>query len=395
MEGIDQHAQRIVALINFVFDQPGYPNFAQPDLSVDEFDHTWPRAVPCRLLTYFNENHIPWQSYLPEQAPVGSWYPISLAWFDQTINYHMLLNNTVRHLVKKGRIKLLFYYHEADSPGRIKFVLDFWGAKSQFPKDYYLFVSGNTAAEYLENFAYFPDHELFFKELNKHQTPIVTAGARPYDFTALNRTHKMWRATVMSELHRANLLTRSLWSYNTLCELDNDLDNPINLDQLRGCNEYMEFFLGHGPYFCDGNDHVQHNNHRVVNTDLYTQSYCHIVIETLFDIEQSGGAFLTEKTYKAIKYGQPFVIVGAVGSLAALRQAGYRTFDHAIDNSYDLIYDNVQRLLAVKNAIAKIKSSDMQKWFESCQEDIAHNQQHYLNSQSVWLKSLAADLDTV
>lgn len=382
-------------MINFVFDCPGYPNLAQPNLSVEEFDYTWPRVVPCRLLSYFNQNNISWQSYNPEKAPVGSWYPIGLSWFDQTINYVTLLSDTVQRRVKKGELKLLFYYHEADSPARIKIVLDFLGLKSQFPKNYYLFVSANTAAEYLENFVYFPDHELFFKEINKNQTPVTNIGHRPYEFTALNRTHKLWRATVMSELHRANLLNQSLWSYNTLCELEDDCTNPINVDQLRGSSEYMEFFIERGPYFCDGNDHQQHNNHRQVNTELYTQSYCHIVIETLFDIEQSGGAFLTEKTYKAIKYGQPFVIVGAVGSLATLRRAGYRTFDHAIDNRYDLIHDNVQRWLAVKNAISQIRSQNMQQWFELCHNDIVHNQQHFLNSRSLWLDQLATHLDTV
>jgi len=117
------------------------------------------------------------------------------------------------------------------------------------------------------------------------------------------------------------------------------------------------------------------------------------VIETLFDTDQSGGAFITEKTYKAIKYAQPFVIVGAVGSLATLRRAGYRTFDHAIDNSYDLIYDNTQRWLAVRKAIEKIQSQDMHAWFERCYEDIVHNQNHYLNNQPVWLDSLVERLN--
>jgi hypothetical protein len=112
------------------------------------------------------------------------------------------------------------------------------------------------------------------------------------------------------------------------------------------------------------------------------------VVETLFDTNQSGGAFITEKTYKAIKYGQPFVVVGAVGSLAALRRAGYRTFDHAIDNRYDLIHDNTQRWLAVRRAIAQIQSQNMHEWFESCCDDIKHNQNHYLHNQPVWLDTL-------
>jgi hypothetical protein len=169
-------------------------------------------------------------------------------------------------------------------------------------------------------------------------------------------------------------------------------NNPIEIDTIRELPEYTNQFVNNGPYFCDSNNANEHNDHETVNTDLFTQSYCHIVIETLFDTDQSGGAFITEKTYKAIKYGQPFVVVGAVGSLAALRRAGYRTFDHAIDNSYDLIYDNTQRWLAIKRAIAQIKSQDMHAWFANCREDIIHNQHHYLYNRPVWLDTLVKRL---
>lgn len=382
-------------MFNFVFDHVvhahlGYPNLALPNLRPDEFDHTPPRATPLRLMSYFKEHNVDWHAYRPNQAPAGSWYPISLAWFDFTIDYMMLLTPEVKDMVAQGHIKLLFYYHEADNPGRIKTRMDHMGYLHSFPEDYYLFISGNTAAEYMPNFMYFPDLELFFKFLNQsQQVNADLKSSRAYNFTALSRTHKWWRATAMADLHRSNLLENSLWSYNTDCDLGEEFtSNPIEIDTIRGLTEYTNQFVQRGPYFCDSDNDASHNDHELVNTNLYTQSYCHIVIETLFDTDQSGGAFITEKTYKAIKYAQPFVIVGAVGSLATLRRAGYRTFDHAIDNSYDLIYDNTQRWLAVKRAIAQIKSQDMHAWFESCCEDILHNQHHYLHNRPVWLDTL-------
>jgi hypothetical protein len=378
-------------MINFVFDQVvhpqlGYPNLALPNLPPDAFDHTPPRATPLRLMTYFKDHSVNWRAWTVDQAPTGSWYPVSLAWFDHTIDYMMLLTQQVRDMVAQGHIKLLFYYHEADNPGRIKTRMEYMGYLHSFPEDYYLFVSGNTAAEYMPNFAYFPDLELFFKFLNQKQHPNNDlTSQRAYKFTALNRTHKWWRATVMADLHRSNLLDNSLWSYNTTCDLGEDFEsNPIEIDTIRDLTDYTNQFVKNGPYFCDSDNDSAHNDHELINTDLYTKSYCQIVIETLFDTDQSGGAFITEKTYKAIKYAQPFVIVGAVGSLAALRRAGYRTFDHAIDNSYDLIYDNTQRWLAVKRAIAQIQQQDMHAWFADCQ--------HYLNNRPVWLDTLVARL---
>jgi hypothetical protein len=120
----------------------------------------------------------------------------------------------------------------------------------------------------------------------------------------------------------------------------------------------------------------------------YTDSYCHIVIETHFDADQSGGSFLTEKTFKPIKHGQPFVIVGPPGSLQALRDLGYRTFDHAIDNSYDLEHNNTRRWQRVLDTIKQIQQQDPDSWFQSCLTDLQHNQQHFLASKHTRLNTL-------
>jgi hypothetical protein len=253
-----------------------------------------------------------------------------------------------------------------------------------------LFLSANTVADSVDRFCYFPDHEHFLLYVNRRQgyTP-VTDLSRRYDFTALNRIHKWWRASIMSDLYADGLLTNSQWSYNTtITDGDQPQDNPLSVHSIPGWPERLDAFLHGGPYYCDGPNDSAHNDHRWINTDLYLNSYCHIVIETLFDVDQSGGAFLTEKTYKCLKFGQPFVIAGAVGSLQALRDAGYRVFDGLIDNSYDTIQNNTQRWLAIKNTIAKIKNQDMHSWYLRCMPDLEHNQQLYIQRSKPTLERL-------
>ena len=197
----------------------------------------------------------------------------------------------------------------------------------------------------------------------------------------------------MADLHRLGVLDHSLWSYNTGCTIDDkEQDNPLELDSVPGWRAWVEEFVKNGPYFCDSDDDQSHNDHRHVPINLYQDSYCHLVIETLFDADQSGGAFLTEKTYKAIKFGQPFVIIGTAHSLCALRQQGYRTFDHVIDNTYDEITDNTQRWLAIRNSIVKIKSQNMHEWFLQCLSDIKHNQQIFNDTHKASLNIIAQRL---
>jgi len=172
-----------------------------------------------------------------------------------------------------------------------------------------------------------------------------------------------------------------MWSYNTISIDDQEEDNPIEIDSFNNLRNYVYAFLGNAPYRCDNLTADDHNNHHIIESRHYTDSYCNIVLETHFDADQSGGAFLTEKTFKPIKHAQPFVIVGAPGSLQALRNLGYRTFDHCIDNSYDLETNNTQRWVKVKCAIEKIKEQNMSNWFAQCLDDIEHNQQLFLKSK--------------
>jgi len=368
--------------INFCFDHMtspgrlGYPNLAQPGLQGNEFDARWPRTIPLRLLIYFDRAGIASNSFTVEDAPRGSWYPVALAWHDFDCDYISLMPSVVLSRVRNHDIRILFYYHEGDNPTKIKQRIDMLCVDHDLPSDCYLFVSANTSAASLDNFCYFPDHEYFFQYINRRQPmPDVSNESRVYQFTALNRTHKWWRASCMADLLGLGVLDQSLWSYNTKCTIDDrEEDNPLELESVPGWQNAVTNFVNKGPYFCDSDNDQSHNDHRRVPENLYQNSYCHLVIETLFDADQSGGAFLTEKTYKVIKFGQPFVIIGTAHSLRALRQQGYRTFDHVIDNSYDEITNNTKRWLAIRKSILEIQSQNMHEWFQRCLPDIKHNQ---------------------
>jgi hypothetical protein len=198
---------------------------------------------------------------------------------------------------------------------------------------------------------------------------------------------------VVADLHRSGLLDNSIWSYNTVSINDREQDNPIEIDSFNDLREYLKNFLSNAPYVCDSLTTDQHNDHHMTEKSHYSDSYCNIVLETHFDADQSGGAFLTEKTFKPIKHAQPFIVVGAPGSLQALRKLGYRTFDHCIDNSYDNETDNTRRWIKIKQAIKKIKEQDLSDWFSQCVDDINHNQQLFLSSKYNRLNNLLERLN--
>ena len=361
------------------------------------FVYNYPYTTPCELIEHCDEHSVPYQLWTVDQPyPAGSYYPVGLGFFDFSIDYIGLMSDSVHDALGQGRLTALFYYHEGDNPYRIKERLDSLCEAWQLPTDCYRFVSGNTAAKNIPRFIYFPDHELLYWQRNKDTVPRpVNSGARSRDFTCLSRTHKWWRATAVADLKRNGLLDNSYWSYNTEITI-NDLfeDNPIEIDTL-GIRDSLNEFIVQGPYRCDELTADAHNNHAITVNEHYADSYCSIVLETHFDADQSGGAFLTEKTFKPIKYAQPFVIVGPAGSLRTLRSLGYRTFDHAIDNTYDTIEDNTQRWSAVVDTLKELQQRDHKKWFELCRLDLEHNQQLFLASKALRLNKLLTQLQTL
>jgi len=325
---------------------------------------------------------------------------VGLAWFDYDLDYFARIPEATLDLIRSGQIRVLFYYHEGDNPTREQHRLNHLCGLHGLDPACYRFVTGNTAVEDLANFVYFPDHELFYwrngVEWNGQAQAYCSAHeeARTRSFTLLSRVHKWWRATVVTHLLHEGLLARAYWSYGTVDIGDLPGDNPIMTSPFPGLADHMHEFLAGAPYRCDDLTEAEHNSHWILADHLYSDSHASIVLETLYDAEQSGGAFITEKTFKAILNAHPFVIFGCVGTLATLRRLGYRTFDGLIDTQYDAILNNTDRFKATVSALGKILAQeDLGAWYRACRADILHNQQLFASTKYPRLAQLDRELN--
>lgn len=350
-----------------------------------EFGQHWPHTTPAELWGHMRDHSVEYTL----STDGSGYYVIGLGFFDFTIDYFALLETGLASRIRSGTVTVLFYYHEGDNPAHIHQRLAQLCRLHNYPESCYRFVSGNTTAKSTPGFAYFPDHELLFWRRNREVAPAeFHTRARSHVFVALSRTHKWWRASVMADMHQSGILKNSMWSYNTSLVLGElPTDNPI--EELPGVD--IPGFMRHGPYTCDDLTEQQHNDHTLTVEQHYTDAYFNIVLETHFDADGSGGAFLTEKTFKPIKNAQPFVIIGTPGSLQCLRELGYRTFDSVLDNSYDLETNNTQRWLKIKATLKQIQQ-DPHGAFLRCRDDILHNQQLFLSDKSSRLNSLFTQL---
>jgi hypothetical protein len=127
--------------------------------------------------------------------------------------------------------------------------------------------------------------------------------------------------------------------------------------------------------FRDETDHPMHSCWLSL-FDQAGESLLHLVTET---VATGRRHHLTEKTFKPIALGMPFVIVGTRGSLEYLRSYGFRTFDGIWDESYDLEDDavRIERIASLLRSLDELPQQAKQQLFEACYEVVEHNWNHF------------------
>lgn len=111
--------------------------------------------------------------------------------------------------------------------------------------------------------------------------------------------------------------------------------------------------------------------------DQAADSLLYLVTETVADGRRH---HLTEKTFKPIALGMPFVLVATQGSLEYLRSYGFKTFGHIWDESYDTIADPHQRIAAIASLLRDLCNLSVEEriaLFHMAIPTIEHNWNHF------------------
>jgi len=127
--------------------------------------------------------------------------------------------------------------------------------------------------------------------------------------------------------------------------------------------------------FKDETDHPMHSCWLSL-FDQSAESLLYLVTET---VATGRRHHLTEKTFKPIAMGMPFIIVGTQGSLKYLRSYGFKTFGDLWDESYDDEPDDSKRIEKIAHTLKLLDELGeyRQAIFDSAQEIIQHNWNHF------------------
>ena len=212
-------------------------------------------------------------------------------------------------------------------------------------KSHFLYLTGS---EFDSNLYKSFNIEFNVKYFTAHDIKVVDQWNRdhmpgPFDinihkykqFSYLNKKDTVSNRYILSRLYQSNIIDNGAVSYHTMA------------------NEIFDKSVG----FTDaGFEYIkmQCRNIPLVATDLvwlrdkHYQTYVNIVTEP--------ENFITENTFKALGSNQIFFIVGKYKSLELLRRLGYKTFDAIIDESYDDIESDQERLFTVTREIVSFLS---------------------------------------
>jgi hypothetical protein len=208
--------------------------------------------------------------------------------------------------------------------------------------------------------------------------------------------HKYWRANTMATLWQQRLDTDGYFAYgNSIDSGEKESDNPIEVDKYMGLRALTRTFLTITPFKADELNVDDHNNHTIQVREHFSDSYINVVLESHMDVDGSDGTFITEKTFKPIKNSQMFIIFGACGSLQLLRDMGYKTFDHVLNNKYDTIVNATERwkvAMDMVTTILKRSHNEIHNMYIKCQSDIIHNQDLFNGSKTNRLNTIIKEL---
>ena len=119
-----------------------------------------------------------------------------------------------------------------------------------------------------------------------------------------------------------------------------------------------------------------------------------LVVET--SITYNHSRFLTEKTFKPLVSGQPFVIYGAHNHLKNLRDHyGFRTYHELWDEGYDELWDHTARANAIIDLLNSLEHFDWKAAEPKLKEIANHNFRNILHLRDIYSNESINELDNI
>lgn len=213
---------------------------------------------------------------------------------------------------------------------------------------------------------------------------------KPYKFLFLNGRARPHRKYLMERFRKSGLLDQSLWTclegrgFNS--RVLNLVEDGVNLMLQDRPVKYLPEHYEVDMFREKINAPVPENTQFVkfhlfdnlwgeiyLHPEPYVDTYFSLVTETIYDYPYS---FCTEKIWKPIAMGHPWIAVTNAGFYRDMRNMGFLTFDSVIDESFDCIDNNQERAKRIVEVVEDLCRQDLDAFLDSVRSVCKYNQQH-------------------
>jgi hypothetical protein len=214
---------------------------------------------------------------------------------------------------------------------------------------------------------------------------------KPYRFLFLNGRGRPHRKYLLERFKQLDLLNHSLYTYldgrgsgwRLLSLVDNGLELLSTPNIIRSLpaqyevERYRENQIDpeRAKYFAKSDIFNYEWGEIYLQAEPYIDTYFSIVTETVFEEPWS---FRTEKIAKVLAQGHPWICATSRGWYRDLRNIGFRTFHHIIDESFDLVDHHQDRMERIVTVVQDLCGQDLGSFLAQCEDVCKYNQQHLI-----------------
>jgi hypothetical protein len=236
-------------------------------------------------------------------------------------------------------------------------------------KSYYYFFHGWAALDWYRGY----DRTFLIRPWNERK--ITKTFIAPNRIIAGERLHRL---ELLYHIFKHNMTANHI-SCPTVCPAEN-ISITTAAQHLRSKYPDIERVFSSQTLpinFAGETDHPMHSCWLSLFNES-AESLLYLVTET---VASGRRLHLTEKTFKPIALGMPFIIAGTQGSLEYLRSYGFQTFSSLWDESYDQAEDNVriERIADLLRSLDSKTAQQKQQLFAAAIPIIEHNWNHFYN----------------
>lgn len=170
-----------------------------------------------------------------------------------------------------------------------------------------------------------------------------------FDFGIITKM-RQYRLYLFKLLGKSFFDSNSYYSIDVTQDWKNDLKNHDYFDLINDYPLTYESFLptksvSYDNFGKDSTNKVNDFKQNLISYEHYSKVNFVVILETAF---QSRKKHLTEKIFKPIVAGKPFILVAGKNNIDYLKSYGFKTFNNVIDESYDNEEDHKERLIKIK-----------------------------------------------